>query len=291
MPSLLRTIAAVAVLAAAMGSARGDEPIGANAAVNPHGFGTPPAGTTQPLAIGQPVVFNERIATEQAGQTQILFRDQSALSVGPGSDLVIDQFVYDPNAGTGKLAMSATRGVFRFVGGRLSKLDNPVTLKTPSATLGIRGGIFVARVAANGGLTAVFVYGKELTVTAANGAATAIRRPGFAVSIDRPGGRPSAPFAVPHALLDALLGQFDGPPGNRLGTALSDARVAAQPLFTRLTQGSPVAPQSRPETGDTDERGMVRSRLDIDDRDLRLNTIGAQGDRRLLRFIQEIRQP
>ena len=35
--------------------------------------------------------------------------------------MTIDEFVYDPKTGTGTMALSATRGVFRFVGGKLSK--------------------------------------------------------------------------------------------------------------------------------------------------------------------------
>ena len=96
--------------------------------------------------LGQDVVFNERITTEAQGQTQILFVDESTLSVGPNANMVVDQFVYDPNAGTGKLAASLGRGVFRFVGGKLSKQDNAVTMRTPTATIGIRGGVMLVRV-------------------------------------------------------------------------------------------------------------------------------------------------
>src|SRR5260221_5047504 len=91
--------------------------VGVNSAVNPDATGTPPGGTPRRLVIGQEVVFNERISTGQNGQTPLLFLDESAMSVGPNSDLTIDQLVYDPNAGTGKLAISATRGVMRFIGG------------------------------------------------------------------------------------------------------------------------------------------------------------------------------
>src|SRR5207245_5058272 len=92
----------------------------------------PPGDALQRLVIGQEVVFDERITTGPAGQTQVLFVDQSSMSVGPGSDVVIDEFVYDPRAGTGKLAASLTRGVFRFVGDKLSKQDDAVTMQTPS---------------------------------------------------------------------------------------------------------------------------------------------------------------
>ncbi len=215
--------------------ARAEGPIGVDAALNPQGTGTPPAGTPQPLAIGQPIVFNERVATSASGQTQILFRDGSTLSVGPDSDLVVDQFVYDPNAGAGKLAMSATRGVFRFVGGRVSKLGGePVTLRTPAGVIGIQGGIFLATITTGGSLTAVFVYGTQLTVTARNGVTAAVRRPGFAVTVDGPQANPSAPFPAPRGLLAGLVGQFEGPPGMGAAASAIDARLAANPALSAL---------------------------------------------------------
>ena len=50
--------------------------------------------------------------TGEKGQTQMLFVDQSALTIGPNSDLVLDEFVYDPNTETGTIVMSATKGLF-----------------------------------------------------------------------------------------------------------------------------------------------------------------------------------
>ena len=117
--------------------------IGVSSAVNPEATGIAPSAPPRKLLVGQDIVYNERITTTAAGQTQILFVDQSAMTVGPNSDMVIDTFVYDPAAGTGKLAANLTRGVFRFVGGKLSKRDNAVTFRTPSATIGVRGGVML----------------------------------------------------------------------------------------------------------------------------------------------------
>src|SRR6185437_15409546 len=114
-------IAAVAAALALGAPADAQQRVGVNSAVNPDANGTPPGGVSRRLVIGQSVVFNERITTTEGGQTQLLFLDESAMTVGPNSDLTIDQFVYDPNTGTGKLAMSMTRGVLRYVGGKLSK--------------------------------------------------------------------------------------------------------------------------------------------------------------------------
>ncbi len=58
--------------------------------------GASPGATARQLVIGQDVIFNEHIATAANGQTQLLFLDESAMTIGPNSDLTIDQFVYDP---------------------------------------------------------------------------------------------------------------------------------------------------------------------------------------------------
>ncbi|HZT87848.1 MAG TPA: FecR domain-containing protein [Stellaceae bacterium] len=119
--------------------------IGVASGVNPSVTGSPPGGAVRSIVIGQEVVYNEHITTSANGQTQILFLDESAMTIGPNADLTIDRFVYDPNTGTGQLAMTATRGVLRYVGGRLSKQENAVTIRTNTATIGVRGGIVLIR--------------------------------------------------------------------------------------------------------------------------------------------------
>jgi hypothetical protein len=106
--------------------------VGATAAVNPDTSGTAPGAATRQVVIGQDVVHNERISTGATGQTQILFLDQSSLTVGSDADLTIDDFVFDPSTSKGQLVMSATRGVLRYVGGALSKNANAVSMVTPS---------------------------------------------------------------------------------------------------------------------------------------------------------------
>src|SRR5437016_8271783 len=100
------------------------------------------------------------------------------MTVGPNSDLTIDQFVNDPRSGTGKLAMSATRGLLRYVGGKLSKQDEAVTVRTSTATLAVRGGAFLLNID-RGQTEAIFIFGNGLTVTGLNGIGDTLRRPGF----------------------------------------------------------------------------------------------------------------
>ena len=62
--------------------------------------------------------------------------------------MIIDQFVFDPASKTGELAINASRGVFRLVGGKISKPE-PIVITTPSNTVGIRGGITILDVKAS----------------------------------------------------------------------------------------------------------------------------------------------
>ncbi|MFY9837555.1 MAG: FecR domain-containing protein [Xanthobacteraceae bacterium] len=75
--------------------------------------------------------------TGSAGQADLRFLDNSNMTAGPGSSVRLDKFVYDPNRGTGGVAVEASRGAFRFVTGSQSK--GSYSVKTPSGTLGIRG--------------------------------------------------------------------------------------------------------------------------------------------------------
>ncbi len=52
---------------------------------------------------------------------------------------MIDKFVYDPATGTGEMVTTLAKGALRFVGGQLSH-QGAATVKTPVATIGIRGG-------------------------------------------------------------------------------------------------------------------------------------------------------
>ena len=220
---LLGTFVAALGLASHAGLA--DLKVGIDSGVNPQATGIPPGALPRRLVLGQDILFNERITTEASGQTQVLFVDESTLSIGPNADMVIDQFVYDPNRGTGKMAASLTRGVFRFVGGKLSKQENATSFRTPAATIGIRGGVMLVDQASTGALTVIFVYGKGVTVTGLNGVSQTIFRPGFEVTVSRPGASPSDPAPAPPGAAAAMLAQLDGRAGASGGAAMVPTEV------------------------------------------------------------------
>lgn len=127
--------------------------------------GQVPDNASRVLFVGSDVFRNETIRTDDLGQAHLMFLDQSSLTIGPSSELVIDYFTYDPKTDSGDFSITAAKGILRVVGGALSKSGN-VTVKTPLGNLGIRGAVVLIDVARDGGeVTACILYGNELIGT------------------------------------------------------------------------------------------------------------------------------
>jgi hypothetical protein len=152
-------------------------------------LGTPPAQNERILYVGTDVYTNEAIRTGADDRAHLLFNDGTALSIGPNSQLAIDRYVYDPDKRTGNLAVTVNRGVFRLVGGNITKSSEAV-IKTPAATIGVRGGISVVDATKPQDVKAYFLFGEFMRVTNSGGEEMA-RRPGSIIEIltgSRPGG-------------------------------------------------------------------------------------------------------
>jgi hypothetical protein len=94
-------------------------------------------GQTNNLSSGSSVHSNELIRSGEAAVAELVFVDQTKLSVGPRSEVRLDKFVYDPNKRGGAVVVQASRGAYRFITG----VQDPrnYEIKTPYATLGVRG--------------------------------------------------------------------------------------------------------------------------------------------------------
>jgi hypothetical protein len=102
--------------------------------------------TTLTGAKGTGMEMQDTVRTTQ-GKVGITFEDQTKVQVNENSKLVIDDFVYDPKKGTGKLALNMALGTVRYASGQIAK-NNPqnVGINTPSATVSVRGTDFTATV-------------------------------------------------------------------------------------------------------------------------------------------------
>jgi hypothetical protein len=231
--------------ALAAGGASAEDRVGVTAAVNPATTGQAPGLEIRTLFLGDAVLFNEKIRTEAAGQAQIVFLDRSSFNVGPSSEIVVDEFVYDKNSGSGHLAVTATKGVFRYVGGALSKNPDAVTIKTPTATIGIRGGIVIGNVAPDGQVSVTFVYGVGATVTTSSGTVSLVR-PGFGTTVAGQGTSPTAPVPVPSTEIASTIGALDGTPAASGGATQAPTPVLVQQ--SGVSQTNSAAPSTTTTT-------------------------------------------
>lgn len=160
--------------------------VGIAAAVNVQAYGTVPGAAKHTKRLGDNVFYNERIQTNRNGLVQVLLADGSTFTVGPNSNLVIDEFVYDPQAGTGKLIATFSKGVARYVGGKVSKKRGGVTVKIPNGTIGIRGGI--ANLDLTGGKARFsLLFGEELLFNGTGGFRKRIYQAGYTLQLNGQG--------------------------------------------------------------------------------------------------------
>lgn len=95
---------------------------------------------------GMPVYLGDRITTSPNSGMQILLLDETVFTIGPDSDIAIDEFVYDPLTGDGRIVADMARGVMRFVTGKIP-LNNPssMDINLPVGSIGVRGTIGLIR--------------------------------------------------------------------------------------------------------------------------------------------------
>ena len=229
--------------------------VGTATAVNPNSESTPPGGSTIKLTVGARVVHKERIHTSPTGSVQLLFVDKSTLNIAPNTNLLIDEFVYDPASGSGHMLTKLTQGTLQYIGGKLSH-EGAVTITTTAAVIGIRGGTATVDHGAQG-TQVVNQYG---TITITNGSGTiVVTRPGFVVTImnwNTLAGQPVRVTAaqVVHYIeyLSSKFGQNGGVPGLNNGDLIGLAGCG-----TASTPSCPQPPWLPTNSGENDALQII----------------------------------
>ncbi len=215
-----KIISAMLLLPALAIGAPASANVGVASVVTGEPVGKPTAEGERILHIGNDMTANEVVTTQADDRVHIVFLDGSSLTVGPHSQVTIDRFVYDPARKTGEQAFSAGRGVFRYVGGAISKTSE-VTVRTQSATMGIRGGIALFSVSSTGATTATLLFGASLSVTS-NGVTVTTTQPGTQVAT-LANAAPSAPTVVMPGGLRQFDRAFQGAPQPAAAAAIGAA--------------------------------------------------------------------
>ena len=109
-------------------------------------------------------VFSYDTVKTGKGQVAIEFIDDTRVDVTSHSKLIIDEFVYDPNTNTGKLSLKATLGTVRYASGQIAKNSaQNVSIKTPTATVSVRGTDFAMTIDELGSSTIILLPSCDTT--------------------------------------------------------------------------------------------------------------------------------
>lgn len=104
--------------------------------------------TAEKLVAGAPLYAADALVTGDDASLGLTLRDDTTLSMGPKSRLVLESFAFDPAADAMKMGLEMKRGTFAVTSGQIAKLaPEAVSVRTPVMNIGIRGTRFLVEVA------------------------------------------------------------------------------------------------------------------------------------------------
>ncbi len=105
------------------------------------------AGQKTPAQIGAALEQGDELETGPNGAMGVTFVDNTTMSLGPKSRIALTEFVFDPNRDKYSFVSTISSGTFMFVSGLIGKISpGSVAVKTPVASIGIRGTRFLVKV-------------------------------------------------------------------------------------------------------------------------------------------------
>jgi hypothetical protein len=101
-------------------------------------------GNTLPATVGVRLQTSDVIKTGADGSVGITMDDDSLLSAGPNSALSLDRYAFDATSNQGHFDATLNKGTLAVISGRIAKQSpDAMTVRTPTAILGVRGTEFV----------------------------------------------------------------------------------------------------------------------------------------------------
>ena len=96
---------------------------------------------------GFSVMQNDVIKTGKDASLGIVFRDNTRLSIGPETELILSRYIFEPAQNRFEFLVRIIKGTAAYISGSIGKLaPQSVGIETPTATIGIRGTSFCAKV-------------------------------------------------------------------------------------------------------------------------------------------------
>ncbi|UCD78618.1 MAG: FecR domain-containing protein [Desulfobacterales bacterium] len=190
---ILRLLSAVFVVLMFAGSLLADEkPVGSVVALRGKVTAVNPDGAHRSLAVKSKIYLADTINTGRQGRVQMMFDDNTLISLGPNTAMEIAEYQWNPDKKNGAMKTRVSEGVFRIMGGAITQsAPRNFNTETPAGTIGIRGSMYAGKVSGSS-LHLLFQGGKGIFVTNAAGTVS-IDRPGFGTFVEGPDTPPTAP--------------------------------------------------------------------------------------------------
>lgn len=100
-----------------------------------------------PAAPGIRLLAGDALRTGPEGALGVVLRDNTLFSMGSESELILDEFVFEPRESRFALVANMVKGTFSYLSGLIGKLSpESAKILTPVGTVGIRGTRFYAKV-------------------------------------------------------------------------------------------------------------------------------------------------
>lgn len=224
-------------------------------------------GVTRSLKIKDSVALEDYIITEEKGRVQIIFQDNTVVALGEKTRLKLTDYSWSKDHRKGKFNVTVTEGLFRIIGGMITK-SNPEAFvaKTPAASIGIRGSGYAGKISGKK-LEVFLVSGKGIDVTNSRGTA-ALLQPGMGTTVIDARTAPTAPryfnageiFQIESG---AYLGTHTG--GSKIGANAVIVNQATLSNSVNLAVGKDnTAQMGAVRIKESEVKGTVVNQADID---------------------------
>ena len=112
------------------------------------------------LKAGDNVYFGDIIKADSKSKSQVLLLDETVITLGEQTTIIMDEFIYDPNKQNGKIISTVLKGSVKVLSGKISR-GNPedLVIKTPAGSIGTRGTEFQTIVDEDEGTSQVLLIG------------------------------------------------------------------------------------------------------------------------------------
>ena len=92
------------------------------------------------VRVGMAIQADDRLWTGSGSSLGLILQDDTTVSLGPESELLVREFIFQPKESRFSMVLKMLRGSFLYMSGVIGKLaPESIELETPDSTIAVRG--------------------------------------------------------------------------------------------------------------------------------------------------------